>query len=98
MNYKTLQTNFQRELLYQIITSLKSGKLTHPRARQMASDFLPTLKLESPEAFIEKVSKLSEEYPEILNAFLASIKQYEKSQVKEGLESARTSILKLTHN
>ena len=36
MEYKTLQTNFERELLFQIIQNIKRKKLTKKNAKKVA--------------------------------------------------------------
>lgn len=98
MTFKKLKTNFERELLFQIIQNLRKERLTHDSAQSLAKEFLPLLRSETSEDFINKVSKLSEKHPEILEAFLISVKDYEKDHITDSLETARTKISSLITN
>lgn len=89
MDYLTLQTNFERELLFQIIFKLGQKKLEKARARKVAQAFLPTLKsIDAPE-FIKRNAKLSEFYPEILEAFLVTVKEYDRQKTEINLIDVR---------
>lgn len=92
MTYKTLQTNFERELLFQIITLLRNKKITNVRSKQIAQVFLPMLSLSSADEFIEKLAKMSYNYPEIMEAFIIAVRMYEKENVSEGLAQVRNEI------
>lgn len=92
MELKTLQTNFERELLFQIISNLRHDKLTKSRAKNVAKAFLPTLKLNDAEEFILNNAKLSEFYPEILEAFLVSVKKYEEETKLNKLNLVRVKL------
>ncbi len=89
MDYKTLQTNFERELLFQIIYNMRRQKLSKKGARKVAKAFLPTLTSEDANVFIDKNARLCEFYPEIMEAFITTIKEYEKEVTKDGLLKAR---------
>jgi len=89
MEYKTLQTNFERELLFQIIQNIKRKKLTKKNAKKVAKAFVPTLTSEDADTFIEKNARLCEFYPEIMEAFLVTIKDYEQYVVTSGLSNVR---------
>lgn len=92
MTYKKLKTNFERELLFQIIQNLRKEKLTHDKAQSLAKEFLPLLKAESSEEFIKSLAKLAETHNEILEAYLIAVKDYEKESVEEGLDTVRKSL------
>jgi Asp-tRNA(Asn)/Glu-tRNA(Gln) amidotransferase B subunit len=92
MEYKTLQTNFERELLFQIIQNIKRKKLTKKNAKKVAKAFVPTLTSEDADTFIEKNARLCEFYPEIMEAFLVTIKDYEQYVVRSGLSKVRTEM------
>jgi hypothetical protein len=92
MTYKTLQTNFERELLFHLIFNMKKGKLTKERAQIVAKDFLEVLKSEtSIDGFMGSISRKAQIYPEIRDAFLTIATEYEKENVKERLENVRHS-------
>jgi len=93
MELKTLQTNFERELLFQIIYKMRHNKLTRVRARKVAKAFLPTLKFNSAEEFIAKNATLSEFYPEILEAFLVTVNDYEKETKGKNLIQIRNKLI-----
>ncbi len=92
MTYKKLQNNFERELLFQIITRIRRGQISSLRARRIAQAFLPVLKNEDPENFITTLNKLCYGYPEMLEAYIKAVKEYEDEEVMEGLVLARTHI------
>jgi hypothetical protein len=89
MDYKTLTTNFERELLFQIIYKMRQQKLTKKGARKVAKAFLPTLTSADAQEFIEKNARLCEFYPEILEAFITTIKQYDEEQKFQNLKQVR---------
>ncbi len=89
MDYQTLQTNFERELLFQIIQNIKRKKLTKKDAKTVAKAFVPTLTSDDADTFIAKNARLCEFYPEIMEAFLVTMKEYEKYVVTTGLINVR---------
>lgn len=92
MTYKNLQTTFERELLFQIIQGLRSGKIGHAMARVMAKSFLPTLKSGNEEEFVDNVSKICQVSPLLSSAFISTIQKYEKEKVAMQLEHVRQEI------
>lgn len=89
MTYKKLQSTFQKELLYQIITNLRNKKLSHNRAKRTAQVFLPVLKSEDEKIFLDALTKLSYSYPEILEASIVAVGEYEKEKIIEELIRVR---------
>ncbi len=98
MTYKTLQTNFERELLFQIIQNLRHKKLTHEEAKIVAQRFMPVLKSETAQEFIESLAKLAQYHPEILEAFIKTIREYEKDEVANTLSRARVCLSEFATN
>lgn len=92
MTYKKLQNNFERELLFQIITKIRRAQISSIRARKIAQAFLPALKSKDAETFIGILNKLCYGYPEMLEAYIKAVKEYEDEKVTEGLVKARTNI------
>jgi hypothetical protein len=73
---------------------MKKGRTTTFRAREIAKEFLATLKNEeSAQGFMHSLSKKAEFYPEVREAFLTVAAEYEKEMVDENLKKVR-SILK----
>lgn len=90
MLYKQLQTNFERELLFHLIFNMKKGRTSTLRAKEIAREFLVTLRsAENPQEFMNALSKKAEFYPEVRDAFLTVVKEYEKALVDENLEKVR---------
>ena len=90
MTYKTLQTNFERELLFHLIFNLKKKKITKERGQIIAKEFLRVLHdSDSAVSFIEKISKISPYYMEIRETFLKVASEYEKENVEERLIKVR---------
>lgn len=92
MTYQTLVTNFERELLFQIIYNMRQKKLSSERARKTAKDFLPVLRSKNAEEFIESLSRLSRTSPEVMEAFIKTVKEYEKEKVIEELIKVRIGL------
>lgn len=92
MKLQKLKTNFERELLFQIIQNLRKNKLSDVQAQNIAKEFLPLLKAETSEEFIKSLSKLAETHNEILEAFLISVKDYEKDHIIERLDAVRKGL------
>ncbi len=91
MTYKTLQTNFERELLFHLIFNMKQGRTSSARAREIAKNFLDVLRTEQDaQGFMNSLSKKAEYYPEIRSAFLTVASEFEKEMVDENLERVRT--------
>ncbi len=95
MDYKTLQKNFERELLVQIIQNMRVKKLNKKGAKKVAKAFLPTLTCENTDQFIERNARLCEFYPEIMEAFLITIKDYEERLRVDRLNLAREKLTKV---
>lgn len=94
MTYKTLQTNFERELLFHLIFNMKKGRTSQARAQEIANEFLSVIKTEyEVTGFMNRLSKKAEFYPEIREAFLTVAKDYERDMVDKNLEKVR-AILK----
>ena len=93
MTYKTLQTNFERELLLHLITNMRKGSITTNKAKAVAKSFLEILKTEETIAgFMDHLSKVSQFYPEIREAFLIFASDYETENVRESLQNTRNTI------
>ena len=98
MTFKKLKTNFERELLFQIIQNLRKNKLTHDDAQNLAKEFLTLVNSGTSEEFMVKLSRLSETHAEILEAFIVTVGDYEKDHISECLKTARKNIDLLTIN
>ena len=95
MTIKTLQTNFERELLFHIIFQIKKDRISNGRAQEVSKEFLKVLiREDTVEGFMESIAKLTPYYPEIREAFLTIITQYEKETVEEKLREVRKEFLK----
>ncbi len=92
MDYKSLKTNFERELLYQVIIRIREKRLTLTRAQKIAIAFLPAVKEETPELFLQRVSKVSEGFPELTEAFIASVSKYEQENQTSKLNEVRRKL------
>ncbi len=94
MDYKKLQINFERELLLQIVISMREKKLDKKGAKKVAKAFMPAMASIDEAAFIEKTARLCEFYPEILEAFLKTIKEYDEELKTKNLKLTREGIRK----
>ncbi len=90
MTYKTLQTNFEKELLFHLIFSLKRKKITKDQGQKIAKEFLEVLRCaDNPEDFLQGISKIAPYYLEIRESFLKVVPEYEKENVEERLINVR---------
>ncbi len=92
MDYITLQKNFERELLFQIINKMRQKKLGKDQARLVSKAFLPTLKSVDEKDFIRQNARLCEFYPEILEAFLVTVKEYDDLTTENNLIKVRSEM------
>jgi len=93
MNYTTFKTNFERELLFQIITNMKRGRKDARSSKSIAQSFHVILKkAENEEQLIEALSRLSRQHQEIRDAFMRTMNEYENATVKEKLAILRNQI------
>lgn len=93
MTYKTLKTNFEREILFQIIFKMKQKRMSTRRAQQIAKVVLQEIRKEPDEAsFLKNIAKLSENYPEVMEAFIKSASEYEKEFQTERIASVQKSL------
>ncbi len=90
MTYKTLQTNFEKELLFHLIFSLKRKKIAKEQGQKIAKEFLEVLRnAENPESFLQEISKIAPYYIEIRESFLKVVPEYEEENVEEKLTNVR---------
>ncbi len=94
MDYKTLQINFERELLLQIVISMREKKLDKKGAKKVAKAFMPAMTSVDEAAFINKTARLCEFFPEILEAFLKTIKEYDEELKNKNLKLTREELVK----
>jgi hypothetical protein len=93
MTHKTLKTNFEREILFQIIFKMKQKRMSTKKAKQIARVVLPIVKKSTTnEEFLNDLSKLCSFYPEILDVYLSFYKDYEKEFKNEKLKSVLKSL------
>lgn len=93
MEYKTLLTNFQRELLFSIILNMRKGKIDKKQSKKIAKIVLPAFKSESIEAFFKEIERISKYSPEISEAFVKTLKEYEVKTIDERLNKVRKDLL-----
>lgn len=93
MTYKTLKTNFEREILFQIIFNMKQKRMSTKKAKQIARVVLQEVRKEHDEAsFLQNIAKLSESFPEVMEAFIKSASEYEKEFQTERIASVQKSL------
>lgn len=95
MDYKTLKTNFQRELLVQIVLKLKRKEISTKYVQRIAQIIVPLKKLPTLEEFLKEVALNSTRSPEIRDAYITTLKGYEDIVKDERLKEVRTNIWKL---
>jgi len=93
MTYKALQTNFEKELLFHLIFSLKRKKITKEQGQKIAKEFLTVLhEADSAQSFMDKISKIAPYHLEIRETFLKVAPEYEKEDVAERLVNLRQTL------
>lgn len=96
MDYKTVQNNFQRELMVQIILKLKRKEISTSYARRIAQIVVPLKKLPTVEDFFKEITLNYTKSNEIRDAYLTTLKGYEDFVKDERLKEVRTNLWKLT--
>lgn len=81
----TYKTNVQRDLLYQVILHMRRHELSDQSAQSLAQEFLPTLKSETIETFLDELAKLARKYKEVEEVFMHYAKEFEKTVVNDRL-------------
>jgi len=90
MTYQTLQTNFEKELLFNLIFNMKKKRITKERGQKVAKEFLKILKAEKDaQGFMDSMTKISPYYPEIRETFLKVAYEYENEKISENLTKVR---------
>lgn len=93
MTYKTLQTNFERELLFHLIFNLKKKRITKAQGQKIAKEFLTILhEADSAKDFMDQISKIAPYHLEIRETFLKVAPEYEKEDVEERLSNIRQTL------
>ena len=92
MNYKTLQTTFERELIFEIIMGLRKGKLSYEGSKGIAKAFLPSVEKETVDEFVESLVRLCRYFPEVTNAFIRAYSVYEKERREMTLLTVRNEL------
>lgn len=93
MEYKTLKTNFQRELLFFIILNLKRGKITKAYIKKVSKALLPVFKSETTEDFISGIERMCKYSPEVTDAFIRAVQEYEKETIGGKIENVRKNLM-----
>lgn len=88
INYDMLKltSDVQRDLLFELIMSMRHKLITVGGARRLAKDFLALLPLQTKEEVIEKMKNLSEKYPEARAVYLKYAVPHQNQVEKELLD------------
>lgn len=93
MNNATLKQNFERELLFQLISNLRRENMDIKKAQKIAKAFMPILQSDNEnEEFMDKVSNISKFYPEANEAFISTVRDYDSQKIKEELAKVREEL------
>lgn len=95
MEYKSILTNFQRELLFSIILHMKRGRIDKKQAKKIAKIVLPAFKSKSTEEFFKEIERISRYSPEISEAFVKTLKVYEDQTLDKRLRTIRKDLLQI---
>ena len=79
-NFDQFKKDFKRELLVKVIIDLKYGKISHPRAVQIAQNVVEIFKDNEPAQVFSKINKMAESKPEVLDIFIKRISEYEERE------------------
>lgn len=71
-NYEMLKltSDIQRDLLFELIMSMRHKLITVGGARHLAKDFLALFPIQTKEEILEKMKNLSDKYPEVRAVYL----------------------------
>lgn len=78
-----LSADIKRELLFEVIMSLRKQRISISEAHYLASDFLKILPAKNTEDFFAGLSALGKRYSEVLPVYLKHVKPYEEIKSKK---------------
>jgi len=81
-----LTGDIQRDLLFELIMSMRHKLITVGGARHLAKDFLNLFPFQTKEEIIEKMKILSEKYPEVRAVYLSYAVPHQNQVEKEMLD------------
>lgn len=93
--------DIKRELMFEVIMSMRKGYISKKEAHFLAKDFLKIFPIKNIEDFFKKLVPLYKKYPEVRPVYLKHAKPYEKIKSKmmaESLISVMNQSPKLSKN
>lgn len=93
MENNKLITNFEREILFQIVFRLRQGRISSKKAQEIAIQVLKVIKNKPNEHdFSKKMAKVCEYYPEVMEAYIATFAEHEKDVKSENIKNVLESL------
>ena len=90
MTYETLKTDFEREMILMFVLLMRKNKISDLRARLISKAFLDVLKISNGcKEFLNNLSRICPQYPEIIEAFIKVSNNYENVSVKDKLSNSK---------
>ena len=86
---KELMKKIERELLIQIILSVRHMRMTLKEAKKLSQEFRKRNSFETEEEIFEELFKLGKEYKEALKVYLKFVGNHEEEKTKRVLSQIR---------
>jgi hypothetical protein len=84
-NLEVFKKDFERDVLVKIVISLRHGKMTKERSRDLARGILNIFKNEKTDLVFEGINRLSQSHPDILDIFINRGYEYDEREKEEKL-------------
>jgi len=85
-NFSRFKQDFKRDLLIKIVVSMKHGRVSRDASRELAKRILEIFKNNAPPKVFERINKLSEDYPEILDILIARGHEFDSREKEEKMK------------
>ena len=86
---KELMKKIERELLIQIVLSVRHMRMTLNEAKKLSQEFKKSFSLETEEEIFEELFRLGKEYKEALKVYLKFVGSYEEEKTNRVLSKMR---------
>ena len=85
-NFETFKKDFKRDLLIQIVINMKHGKTNKTGSKELAREVLEIFREGHSRQVFERINKLTETHPEILDIFIKRGYEFDSREKTEKIE------------
>jgi len=82
-NFEQFKKDFKRDVFIKVIINLKHGRVTKSSSKEVAKAVLDAFRLDQPRKVFEQINRITQDHPEILDAFIKRGNEYDTRHVNE---------------